>query len=215
MNEVTASVDTSRPRRFGPRLLIIDNYDSFTHNLAQLVHGLVERVEVVRNDAIALDDVYRLKPTHIVLSPGPGHPERKRDFGVGADIVATAREGQLNQPLLGVCLGHQGIAYGFGAQVVRGPTVMHGKTSAIHHEGRGLFRGLPSPIQAMRYHSLVVASEGLPSCLKPVATSEDGALQAFQHETRPIFGLQFHPESFGTTAGRALMDNFFSEEILT
>ncbi|MEO1228705.1 MAG: aminodeoxychorismate/anthranilate synthase component II [Myxococcota bacterium] len=190
------------------RAVIIDNYDSFTHNLAQLLHGLAESVEVVRNDALDVEGVLALEPTHLLLSPGPGRPERDRDFGVCGGLVDIMRDRRAQIPLLGVCLGHQGIAHRFGARVERGPSVMHGKTSSITHDGRALFAGLPSPMEVMRYHSLVVARDSLPHELVPVAHSSDGVVQAFRHTTLPIFGVQFHPESIGTPTGRAMMENF-------
>lgn len=194
------------------RAVIIDNYDSFTHNLAQLLHGLADEVQVIRNDALDVDGIKALEPTHLLLSPGPGRPERPRDFGVCGDLVDLARRGEWQIPLLGVCLGHQGIAHRFGGRVERGPSVMHGKTSPIHHDEQGLFAGLPSPVEVMRYHSLVVAPESLPDELVASAHSPDGVLQAFRHMSRPIFGLQFHPESIGTPTGRAMMSNFFEKE---
>lgn len=189
------------------RLVIVDNYDSFTHNLAQLAHGLADEVVVVRNDEVDLKGVHALDPSHLMLSPGPGRPERARDFGVCTALVDEARHGR-SVPLLGVCLGHQGIAHGFGAEVVRAPSVMHGKTSPVHHDGSGVFSGLPSPLDAMRYHSLVVAPDSLPAELLAVAQSPDGVMQAFRHTSLPIHGLQFHPESIGTPQGRQLMSNF-------
>lgn len=192
------------------RLVLIDNYDSFTHNLAQLAFGLADEVHVVRNDKVSMEDVDAHKPTHLMLSPGPGRPERKRDFGVCTDLVVRARGGG-SVPLLGVCLGHQGIAHGFGADIVRAPSVMHGKTSPVHHDGTGLFRGLPSPVEAMRYHSLVVDPSTLPGELLATAHSPDGVLQAFRHRSLAIHGLQFHPESIGTPNGRQMIANFLQE----
>ncbi len=189
--------------------LLIDNYDSFTHNLAQLLFGLSE-VRVVRNDEIDLSGIRKLAPSRVLLSPGPGHPERPRDFGVCADWIAAARAGERIAPTLGVCLGHQGIAHGFGAKVGRAPKVMHGKSSLVRHRAEGLFARLPNPFEAMRYHSLVVAEDSLPPCLEPLARTEDGVLMALRHRHKPLFGVQFHPESIGTPDGRTLLENFFS-----
>lgn len=196
------------------RVLIIDNYDSFTHNLAQLLHGLAEEVVVQRNDAIDLSEVRALAPDCILLSPGPGRPERRRDFGVCFDILESAKKEELSGstvPILGVCLGHQGIAHCFGAQVVRAPTVMHGKSSLVVHGGNSFFEGLPSPFEAMRYHSLVVDPDSLPGCLEPLAKTNDGVLMALRHRTLPIYGVQFHPESIGTPLGRKLVSRFLEE----
>lgn len=193
------------------RALIIDNYDSFTHNLAQLLHGLAEEVRVIRNDQIHLSEVQAIGADRIILSPGPGRPDRPRDFGVCADIVEAAKAGTLGAPLLGVCLGHQGIAHAFGATVARGVSVVHGKTSLVHHEGRGLLAGLPRPFEAMRYHSLIVEAGTLPAELEATAFTEDGVLMALEHRKLPIYGVQFHPESIGTPTGRELMQAFFSD----
>lgn len=190
------------------RALIIDNYDSFTHNLAQLLHGLADEVQVVRNDAIDLAGIGRRRPTHLLLSPGPGRPEVARDFGVCTDIVRAARDGALGLPVLGVCLGHQGIAQGFGALVVRGPEVMHGKTSPVFHSATGLFGGLPQPLEAMRYHSLVVEPSSLPECIEAVAHTRDGVIMGLQHRELPLYGVQFHPESIGTPDGRSIVSNY-------
>jgi anthranilate synthase/aminodeoxychorismate synthase-like glutamine amidotransferase len=190
------------------RVLIIDNYDSFTHNLAQLLHGLARRVEVRRNDEIAIDEVIGEPFDHVILSPGPGTPERRRDFGVCGDVVAAAKTGALRAPVLGVCLGHQGIAHGFGGRVVRAEAVMHGKTSPVEHAGRGILEGLESPFEAMRYHSLVVDPATLPACFEATAFTPDGVLMAIAHRALPLFGVQFHPESIGTPLGKRLIGNF-------
>lgn len=190
------------------RVLVVDNYDSFTYNLVQLLVGLTDDFEVVRNDAIDLSGVIARSPTHIILSPGPGRPETPRDFGVCSRIVQAVRDEARPIPLLGVCLGHQGIAYGFGAAVTRAPKVMHGKTSLIQHDGTGLFQGLKQPTEMMRYHSLTVAADSLPDELTATAFSEDGLLMALSHKTKPIFGVQFHPESIASPDGRIMMENF-------
>lgn len=195
------------------RAVIIDNYDSFTHNLAQLMVGLVDEVLVLRNDSTDLGGLLALEPSALVLSPGPGRPDRKRDFGVCADVVEAAKEPGFGVPLLGVCLGHQGIAYAFGAAVVRAPAVMHGKTSRIDHRGTGLFSGLPDRMEVMRYHSLVVDPATVPEVLIPTAETDDGVLMGLRHRALPVEGVQFHPESVGTPEGRRLMANFLGAAV--
>ncbi|MBF0158691.1 MAG: aminodeoxychorismate/anthranilate synthase component II [Magnetococcales bacterium] len=185
-------------------LLMIDNYDSFTYNLVQYLGELGTEVVVVRNDAITLADIEQLNPHHVVLSPGPCTPDQA---GITLDVLR--RFGGV-MPILGVCLGHQAIGQAFGGQVVRAPQVMHGKTSAIHHRGEGVFRGLPQPFAATRYHSLVVARETLPSCLSITAWTEDGLIMGLRHNTLPIEGVQFHPESILTESGHALLANFLN-----
>ncbi len=192
------------------RVLLVDNYDSFTHNLAQLIGALVidaRAVEVLvrRNDAVSPDEVEALAPTHVVLSPGPGHPSRERDFGVCADLVRNARA---DRPLLGVCLGHQGIAHHLGGAVVRAPVIMHGKISRVRHAGEGVFAGLCDGFDAMRYHSLMVERASLPACLRITAETDDGVIMGLAHRTLPMQGVQFHPESIGTPDGERLMRNF-------
>lgn len=195
------------------RAVIVDNYDSFTHNLAQLMVGLVDEVEVVRNDAIDLPGLLALAPSALVLSPGPGRPERARDFGVCRALIDAARNPSFGIPLLGVCLGHQGIAHAFGARIERAPSVMHGKTSVIQHDGDHVFAGLPERLEVMRYHSLVVAPDSLPDELLPTARTDDGVLMGLRHRHLPIQGVQFHPESVGTPEGRRLMANFLGQEV--
>jgi len=182
-------------------LLILDNYDSFTYNLAQLFGELGEQVHVVRSDQVSLADVLDLHPQRIVISPGPGGPQ---DAGISSEVIR--RLGGVI-PILGVCLGHQCIGAVFGGQVVRAARLMHGKTSQIFHNGEDLFAGLPNPFEATRYHSLMVA-EPLPEALMPTAYSEAGELMALRHRSLPIFGVQFHPESILTSAGRQILDNF-------
>jgi len=182
-------------------LLILDNYDSFTYNLAQLFGELGEQVHVVRSDQVSLADVLDLHPQRIVISPGPGGPQ---DAGISSEVIR--RLGGVI-PILGVCLGHQCIGAVFGGQVVRAARLMHGKTSHIFHNGEDLFNGLPNPFEATRYHSLMVA-EPLPEALIPTAYSEAGELMALRHRSLPIFGVQFHPESILTLAGRQILDNF-------
>lgn len=187
-----------------PRVLLVDNYDSFTWNLAQYLGMAGADVAVRRNDAVSLDEVRAMDPTHVVLSPGPGRPDRPADFGVCWHIL----EHLTDRPLLGVCLGHQGLAAQQGAAVVRAPQVMHGKTSPIHHHRRGLFAGLPEPLTVMRYHSLVVDRSTLPPTLEVTAETEDGLVMALADRQRPRVGVQFHPESIGTPDGLLLLANF-------
>ena len=187
-----------------PHVLLIDNYDSFTWNLAHALGRAGADVAVHRNDRITLDEAIALCPTHIVLSPGPGRPENPRDFGICTDILANFHE----TPLLGVCLGHQGMAWHLGGRVVHAPTVMHGKTTHIRHHGRGLFDGLPNPLQVMRYHSLLVERSSLPDELEVTAETEDGLIMAFAHRHRPWWGVQFHPESIGSPDGERLCARF-------
>jgi anthranilate synthase component 2 len=185
--------------------LVIDNYDSFTWNLVQLVGALGQRPIVVRNDAIDLDGVRALDPSHVILSPGPGNPADPSRVGVCRDIVVELGRAV---PILGVCLGHQLIVLASGGRVIRAPEVMHGKTSAIHHEGDGILGGLPRPFDAMRYHSLVADPSGIPPSLVVTAWCKDGTVMAVRHRHHPIFGVQFHPESIGTPSGRSLVAAF-------
>jgi anthranilate synthase/aminodeoxychorismate synthase-like glutamine amidotransferase len=182
-------------------LLLIDNYDSFTWNLAQYLGELGAAPCVKRNDEISLDEVEKLRPARIVISPGPGRPE---DAGITVD---TIRRFGRSTPILGVCLGHQGIGIAFGGSVVRAPQLMHGKTSSVSHDGRGVFRGVSQPFAAGRYHSLVVA-DPLPDVLEAAARTDDGTIMAVRHREFPIHGVQFHPESVLTDAGRQVLRNF-------
>jgi anthranilate synthase/aminodeoxychorismate synthase-like glutamine amidotransferase len=182
-------------------ILLIDNYDSFTWNLAQYFGQLGAPPLVRRNDAITIDDVERLQPDHIVISPGPGRPEQA---GISVDVIK--RFGP-TRPLLGVCLGHQAIGIAFGGTVVRALELMHGKTSPVQHDGRGVFHGVSQPFTAGRYHSLVVA-EPLPPSLESSATSDDGTIMGVRHREFPIHGVQFHPESVLTSEGLRLLQNF-------
>ncbi|MBX2813507.1 MAG: aminodeoxychorismate/anthranilate synthase component II [Myxococcales bacterium] len=195
-----------------PKVVVIDNYDSFTYNLVQAIYAYTTNVHVFRNDDIQLAQLLELSPHFCVLSPGPGRPERPKDFGICRTIIHAAKTGYLTVPILGVCLGHQGIAAEYGARIIPAQTIKHGKTSLIHHKGTGIFAGLESPLQAMRYHSLVVDPSTLPSCLTPLAHTSDGTLMAYQHTTLPLFGVQFHPESIGTPEGPALIGNFLCQE---
>jgi anthranilate synthase/aminodeoxychorismate synthase-like glutamine amidotransferase len=183
-------------------LLLIDNYDSFTYNLAQYLGELGAEVRVVRNDALSVDDVAKLAPRRIVVSPGPCTPN---EAGISLELIERLA-GKF--PILGVCLGHQAIGQAFGGQVVRAPKVMHGKTSPILHDGAGLFAGIASPMQATRYHSLVVEPSTLPASLRVTARTAEGEIMALQHATLPVWGVQFHPESILTTDGKQLLRNF-------
>ncbi len=184
--------------------LLIDNYDSFVYNLRHYLGELGVDVDVRRNDTLSADQALALNPQAIVLSPGPCDPDQA---GICLDILARAPE---TLPILGVCLGHQCIGQYFGGAVVRAPKPMHGKTDTIEHTGSGLFAGIPSPFRATRYHSLTVPKEGLPDCLKITAESPDGVIQGLSHKTRPIHGVQFHPESIASEHGHELLRNFIN-----
>lgn len=180
------------------RILVIDNYDSFTYNLVQLVGIMVEKlwsgeVIVFRNDEITVDEIRRLKPTHIIISPGPCTP---KEAGIS---VAIIKEMVGEVPILGVCLGHQCIAYALGGRIIRAKRLMHGKISLIYHDGKGVFTQLPNPFQAMRYHSLAIDPDSLPPQLDITARSEDGEIMGVRHKEFPLEGVQFHPESIGTS----------------
>jgi anthranilate synthase/aminodeoxychorismate synthase-like glutamine amidotransferase len=184
-------------------ILVLDNYDSFTYNLVQYLGELGAEVSVVRNDMATIDEIAGTRPERIVISPGPGRPE---DAGVTMDVV---RRLGVQTPIFGVCLGHQAIGAAFGGSVVRAAVPMHGKTSTIEHNGRGLFSGLTAPFPASRYHSLVVADAGLPADLEVTArTQEDGTIMGLRHRSLPIHGVQFHPESILTGEGRRILRNF-------
>ena len=183
-------------------LLMIDNYDSFTYNLVQYFGELGEEVRVVRNDAIDLRGIAALAPARIVISPGPCTPD---EAGISVPLVRKFA-GKL--PILGVCLGHQAIGRAFGARIVHAGRVMHGKTSAVRHAGKGVFAGLPSPFSATRYHSLAIQRESLPDCLEITAESEDGEIMGVRHRQHALEGVQFHPESILTEHGHALLKNF-------
>jgi anthranilate synthase/aminodeoxychorismate synthase-like glutamine amidotransferase len=190
----------------GYRVVILDNYDSFVYNLYQAVGELTGvAARVVRNDAITLEQLLALDPTHLIISPGPGTPEDPAYFGVCRAAILQLGP---RVPTLGVCLGHQGIAAAFGGRVVRAPKVMHGKTSLIEHAGDGLFAGLPSPLRVMRYHSLVVDPQALPDALVVTSRTRDGVCMSLAHREWPLLGVQFHPESIGTQEGKRLLANF-------
>ena len=185
-------------------IAIIDNYDSFTYNLAQYLGELGPQISVFRNDTITVGELEDLNPSHIVISPGPGGPN---EAGISNQVIRTL--GSI-YPILGVCLGHQCIGHVFGGQVVRASRLMHGKTSGIYHYGEGLFHGMPSPFEATRYHSLIVA-EPLPDELELTAFTNQGEVMGLRHRVHPVFGVQFHPESILTTQGKQILRNFLGE----
>ena len=188
------------------QVMLIDNYDSFTYNLVQAFCLLGARVTVALNDQVDLDTLLDSYYTHLVISPGPGHPNKTEDFGINHHLLENM---SLDQPILGVCLGFQGIAAYFGAKITRAPQAMHGKVSQIEHSGHGLFTDIPNPMPVMRYHSLCVDPKTLPSTLTPTAYSrDDGVLMGFKHISRPMYGVQFHPESVGSPQGSLLLRNF-------
>ncbi|MFQ5759028.1 MAG: anthranilate synthase component II [Candidatus Bathyarchaeia archaeon] len=188
------------------KVLVIDNYDSFVYNIVQYVGELVEKPIVYRNDQITLKKAMKVRPDRIVISPGPGTPEDKRYFGVCSSIL---RYMSPEIPTLGVCLGHQGIISTFGGKIVRARGLMHGKTSLIKHDGKGVFRGIKNPFRATRYHSLVGDRKFIPKCLKITAESlDDGEIMGVRHVIYPIEGVQFHPESILTELGKELVKNF-------
>jgi anthranilate synthase/aminodeoxychorismate synthase-like glutamine amidotransferase len=184
-------------------ILLIDNYDSFTYNLAQFLGQLGEKLEVRRNDQITLDQIAAKKPERIVISPGPGEPQ---NAGICIDVI---REFTGKIPILGVCLGHQAIGYAFGGKVVRAPALMHGKTSRIHHDSKTIFRKLPQDFVATRYHSLIVQKKGLPRELE-ISAETDGLIMGLRHRKLPLEGVQFHPESVLTEVGMEMLRNFLS-----
>ena len=185
-------------------ILVIDNYDSFTYNLVQYLGELGAAVEVRRNDAVSVEDIRGIAPTGVLISPGPGRPE---EAGVSLDLIAKLGA---TTPIFGVCLGHQSIAQHFGASVVRAERLMHGRTSDIHHEGRGVFESLPSPLTATRYHSLIVERDTIPDEIEVTAWTDRGEVMGIRHTTLPIEGVQFHPESFLTEHGHELIRNWLS-----
>ncbi|MFT5169556.1 MAG: anthranilate synthase component 2 [Candidatus Omnitrophota bacterium] len=187
-------------------ILMIDNYDSFTYNIVQYLGELGGELKVYRNDALTLDDVIKMKPERIIISPGPGRPEAA---GISVDIINAVKEGVIKKtPLLGVCLGHQALGYAFGGKIVRAGKIMHGKTSDMKHDNKDLFKGLSNPFKATRYHSLVIEPKSLPKCFTVTARSEDKEIMGIKHKTLPMWGVQFHPESILTLEGKALLGNF-------
>jgi len=186
------------------RVLMVDNYDSFTYNLVQYLAELGATVDVRRNDAVTVDEVEALAPDAVVISPGPCTP---REAGVSVPVIQRVA-GRI--PLLGVCLGHQAIGAAFGGEIVRAPRIMHGKTSPIHHDGRGVFAGLPDPFEATRYHSLVIDPGSLPAELERTAWTDEGEIMGVRHRTALVEGVQFHPESILTLVGKRLLGNFLA-----
>jgi len=187
-------------------LLVIDNYDSFTYNLVQYLGEMGQEVRVVRNDEIAAAEIAALAPSHIVISPGPCTPN---EAGISLEVIKSYA-GKI--PILGVCLGHQAIGQAFGGKVVRAARVMHGKTSPISHDGKGLFTGLPNPFEATRYHSLLIERASVPDVLDVTAQTAENEIMAVRHKTLPVEGVQFHPESFLTTSGKDLLRNFIARK---
>jgi anthranilate synthase/aminodeoxychorismate synthase-like glutamine amidotransferase len=183
-------------------LLVIDNYDSFTYNLVQYLGELGQQVRVVRNNEVSVDDIARICPEYIVISPGPCTPN---EAGISLDVIHRLA-GKI--PILGVCLGHQAIGQAFGGKVIRAKEVVHGRTSRVFHDDKGLFAGLPNPFEATRYHSLVVERSSLPDCLEITAKTWDEEIMGLRHKSLPVEGVQFHPESFLTKVGKDLLRNF-------
>ena len=196
---------TAAPSRGdAPRVLVIDNYDSFVYNLVQYLAELGAEPLVYRNDAVTLDDARTMSPDAVLISPGPGRPQ---DAGVSNQLITGLGP---SVPVLGVCLGHQCIAEVFGGEIVRAPEIMHGKTSMIRHEDRGVMRGLDNPFEATRYHSLVVEPSSFPAALEVTARAEDGVIMGLRHRELPIEGVQFHPESVLTAGGHQLLANWLA-----
>jgi len=196
---------SKKPRK--KTVLLLDNYDSFVYNLVQYVGVLGVEPKVYRNDGISLEDVRRkVKPDGIIISPGPGNPSNPKDFGVCTEILSSLSH---ETPTLGICLGHQGIGSVYGGEIVHAGKVMHGKMSMIEHNGKDVFKGLPTPLHGVRYHSLVVGRKELPDVLEVTASSlDDGEIMGLRHRDYPIFGIQFHPESIKTTDGMRIIKNF-------
>lgn len=188
-------------------LLMIDNYDSFTYNLVQHLGELGEDIKVFRNDRVTIKDIEELKPTSIVISPGPCTP---KEAGVSVDVIKYFA-GKI--PILGVCLGHQAIGAAFGGDIIRAPRLMHGKTSMIHHDGKTIFEGLPNPFEATRYHSLIIKKETLPDCLEITAWTDQDEIMGVRHKEFIVEGVQFHPESILTKVGKTLLKNFLKLRI--
>lgn len=183
-------------------ILMIDNYDSFTYNLVQYFGELGADLKIYRNDALSIDDIKRMRPTKIVISPGPGRPE---GAGISVDII-HAFAGKI--PILGVCLGHQCIGYAYGGKIVRAKKLMHGKTSMIRHDNKEIFKDVANPFEATRYHSLVIEKKTSPSCLKVTAKTTDGEVMGIRHRDHALWGVQFHPESILTIEGKHILNNF-------
>lgn len=186
-------------------ILLIDNYDSFTYNLVQYIGEMDVEISVVRNDKITLEEIRNLAPQGIVISPGPCTP---KEAGVSVPLIKVFYQ---EIPILGVCLGHQSIGEAFGGDVVKAPSVVHGKTSRVHHHGKGIFKDIPNEFLAARYHSLVIAPETMPAVLEVTASTADGVVMGVQHTQFPVFGVQFHPESIATEHGKILLKNFINQ----
>lgn len=184
---------------------MIDNYDSFTYNLVQYLSSLGENIQVFRNDLITIDKIKKLSPKKIVISPGPGRP---RDAGISCEVIRSFAG---KAPILGVCLGHQCIGYVYGGKIIRAKQLMHGKTSKIYHNKKDIFKDLPNPFEATRYHSLIVEKKSLPPCLEITAWTKDGEIMGLRHKSYPVWGVQFHPESILTKAGKDILANFLNE----
>ena len=185
-------------------ILMVDNYDSFTYNLVQYFGALGANMKVFRNDKITVNKIKKLKPEKIVISPGPGRPE---DAGISCDVI---REFAGKIPILGVCLGHQAIGYVYGGHIVGAKRLMHGKTSMIYHNRKGIFRGIPNPFEATRYHSLLVEKKSLPECLGITAWTKENEIMGLKHKKYPLWGVQFHPESILTRSGKDILANFLN-----
>ena len=186
-------------------ILIIDNYDSFTYNLVQYFGELNQKVEVIRNDKLSIAQIKKLRPKQIVISPGPCTPKQA---GISVEVILNFYK---KRPMLGVCLGHQCLGYAFGADIVRAKTLMHGKTSKIFHDRQKIFKGIPNPFTATRYHSLSIEERSLPKAFKITARAEDGEIMAIEHLHLPVFGVQFHPESILTSEGKNILRNFLNQ----
>ena len=183
-------------------ILMIDNYDSFTYNLVQYLGGLGAQVKVFRNDKITVTRIKKMKPKRIVISPGPGRPE---NAGVSCEVIKEFAD---KIPILGVCLGHQAIGYVFGGRIINAKRLMHGKTSLIYHNKKDIFKGIPNPFEATRYHSLIVEKRSLPDCLEITAWTKESEIMGLKHKVFPLWGVQFHPESILTKAGKDILVNF-------
>jgi anthranilate synthase/aminodeoxychorismate synthase-like glutamine amidotransferase len=192
-----------------PRVLLIDNYDSFTYNLAQAMLVLGAEVVVRRNDEVGVDGAVELRPSHVVISPGPGGPE---ESGISLDIIKAFAA---KVPVLGVCLGHQAIGHIFGAKIIRAPRLMHGKCSSIHHDGTGIYAGMPAPFEAGRYHSLAIEESSLPAVLRVTARTVGGEIMGVRHRAHDVEGVQFHPESILTPGGERLIANFLARPAIS
>ena len=183
-------------------IVMIDNYDSFTYNLVQYLGELGQKLIVFRNDCVTISDIERIRPSHIVISPGPGRPDKA---GISEKVIASFYK---KVPILGVCLGHQAIAEVFGAKIVKARRVMHGKTSLIYHNGKTIYKKIPSPFTATRYHSLIVENSSVPDCLEINAWTKENEIMGIKHKKYPVFGVQFHPESILTEVGKKILKNF-------